>query len=162
MIRIEATYLVDKLPAGLEKNKRSEIDQGYIVDGGDASRIRKKDNSYSITRKLTAIQGDNSIKEHIELPISKEEFEKIWKLVIRSLEKKRYYLDSNFGPEIRVDVFEGDLKGLVLAEVIFASEEERKAFAVPSWFGKEVTAEEWASNSYLAGKKLEQIKLLLQ
>lgn len=40
---------------------------------------------------------------------------------------------------IELDVFEGDLAGLILAEVEFSSPEEAVCFAAPDWFAKEVT-----------------------
>lgn len=42
-------------------------------------------------------------------------------------------------PPLGVDVFEGALSGLVLAEAEFESDDEMDGFAVPAWAGPEVT-----------------------
>lgn len=44
-MRIEATYLVSKLPADIDKYKHEKIKQGYLVDTLEAARIRKKGGS---------------------------------------------------------------------------------------------------------------------
>jgi CYTH domain-containing protein len=45
-----------------------------------------------------------------------------------------------------VDVFGGDLEGLCLVEVEFASEAGAAAFVAPDWFGEEVTGRpEWSN-----------------
>ncbi len=162
MVRIETTYLINELPKDLEKHKSAEIEQGYLIDADDACRIRRKDDEYSFTRKIIAIMGDKSVREHIEIPIVKEEFTQLWKAVTKSLTKKRYYYDSKMGTDLRVDVFEGKLKGLVLAELVFSDENYLRDFEPPKWFGREVTSESWASNQFLSGKSYADVKKLIK
>lgn len=162
MIRIEATYLLKELPKGLEKVKKSEIEQGYISSASDPIRVRKKDNSYSITRKIKAIPTDQSLREHLDIPIEKGDYEALKKIFVRSLEKTRYYFDQTMDYEIRIDRFRGDLEGISLIEVIFSDESYKNDFAPPAWFGEEVTKEDWASNSYFAGKKAGEINKKLE
>ena len=50
--------------------------------------------------------------------------------------------------EIEIDVFKGDHRGLVLAEIEFAS--KRALSDLPDWLGKEVTDEERYYNANLA------------
>jgi len=47
-----------------------------------------------------------------------------------------------------VDEFEGENKGLIMAEIELKSEDE--TFSVPSWIGPEVTGDLRYYNSYLA------------
>ncbi|MFA7254150.1 MAG: hypothetical protein WC107_06385 [Patescibacteria group bacterium] len=162
MIRIESTYLVKELPKDLEKYENSLIEQGYLIDSEDACRIRKKGDRFSFARKIIAIAGDKSYREHLEIPIAAEEYKKLLKIVKKSLTKRRYYFESKINGEIRVDVFEGKLKGLVLAEVIFTDETYLREFIPPVWFGREVTAEAWASNQFVAGKSYKEIKKLIE
>jgi CYTH domain-containing protein len=42
---------------------------------------------------------------------------------------------------IELNVFRGNLEGLVLAEVEFPSREKSEEFESPDWFGEEVTGE---------------------
>jgi adenylate cyclase len=51
---------------------------------------------------------------------------------------------------VEVDVYAGDLDGLVSAEVEFASEEAAAAFAPPAWLGREVTGDPRYANRALA------------
>ena len=51
---------------------------------------------------------------------------------------------------VELDVFEGELAPLILAEVEFPSEEEANAFVPPEWFGKDVTFSGDYHNSALA------------
>ena len=54
------------------------------------------------------------------------------------------------GLEAEVDVFEGDLAGLVTAEVEFGSERQSRDFQPPAWLGKEVTGDRRYANQSLA------------
>ena len=49
-----------------------------------------------------------------------------------------------------LDIFEEDLKGLVIVEVEFDSVEEANAFSAPDWFGEDVTNSGKYHNSYLS------------
>ena len=49
-----------------------------------------------------------------------------------------------------VDVYEGRLSGLRVAEVEFPSEEASHRFAPPAWFGEEVTGDARYANQSLA------------
>ena len=51
---------------------------------------------------------------------------------------------------IELDIFEGDLAPLILAEVEFPSEEEANAFTPPEWFAKDVTYSGKYHNSYMS------------
>ena len=54
------------------------------------------------------------------------------------------------GLEIEVDVYAGDLEGLVVAEIEFPSEEEARALEPPEWLGEEVTGDHRYLNETLA------------
>jgi CYTH domain-containing protein len=54
------------------------------------------------------------------------------------------------GVEIEVDVYEGDLEGLIVAEVEFDSEERARGFEPPAWLGDDVTGDERFLNENLA------------
>jgi adenylate cyclase len=54
--------------------------------------------------------------------------------------------------ELEVDLFGGDLDGLVLLEIEFSDETEAESFDPPAWFGREVTGDEAYLNESLATK----------
>ena len=51
---------------------------------------------------------------------------------------------------IELDIFEGDLAPLKLAEVEFETKEEAESFLPPKWFGKDVTFSSDYHNSTLS------------
>jgi CYTH domain-containing protein len=51
-----------------------------------------------------------------------------------------------------INEFRGNLEGLVLAEVEFASREKSEEFEPPDWFGEEVTEDIRYKNQNLAQK----------
>ena len=55
---------------------------------------------------------------------------------------------------IELDVFEGALAPLILAEVEFDSEEAANAFCPPDWFGEDVTFSGAYHNSSLSRQGL--------
>lgn len=63
--------------------------------------------------------------------------------------KTRYQFEEN-GTRIFVDVYSGNLEGLVVAEVEFASVAEAEAFVPPSWFGQDITSDKRYKNANLA------------
>lgn len=161
-MRIEATFLCRELPKDLAKQTHEKIEQGYLIDSIDPVRIRKKGNDYSFTRKTMVSPDDFSFRDYVSIPVDKAEFEKVWKLVIKKLTKTRYYYDLGLGsPSMRIDVFEGDLKGLILIEMIFNNDGELRSFVAPDWFGPEITKEKRLTNPAVAGKKFKALKPII-
>lgn len=158
MIEIERTYLVKDLPHDLGLYKKVEIKQGYFSQLPSPLRIRRQDDYFELTRKFPKNTGDQSTHQEINLPIKKEEFERLWPSTLRSLEKTRYYfpLENNLMSEI--DIFHGKLEGLTLVEVEFQSPEDMEKFVPMSWFGPDVTDEFWVENSFLAGSSYKDIQ----
>ena len=79
-----------------------------------------------------------------------EDFDELWPLTEGRRLRKRRHLIPHGELEIELDVYEGDLDGLVVAETEFASEEEARAFEPPGWIGEEVTGDERYLNETLA------------
>lgn len=158
MTRIQATYVIKKLP-NLEKTASHEIEQGYLTDDKDSLRIRKKGSTYLITRKIESNDGISA--EEIDMPIEERDFLAFWKVTKRSLKKTRYYYSDVDGVNIRIDVFHDKLEGLAVVEVIFESGDKYREFKAPSWLGKEITKEKWASNQYFAGTTYADLKRFL-
>lgn len=163
MMRIEATYLCKELPKNFANLRHEKIEQGYLSNRSDPARFRKKGSAHSITRKIIVTPKDYSFRDYVSVEIYKEEFEKIWPLMIKTLKKTRYYFNQEMGaPEIRIDVFEDDLKGLVLIELIFESESDMRDFQKPEWFGAEITDTSELTNPAIAGKKYKDIEPMIK
>ena len=98
-------------------------------------------------------------REEINLPLEREAYDRLKaKVEGRVVVKTRYLIpleeaqtpadgDAPGSPDdsaklvCELDVFEGDLAPLMLAEVEFGSEEEARAFKPPAWMGREVTGD---------------------
>jgi len=144
---IEVKYLVRDLPGDLGQYRNEKIRQGYIVaeSGENVVRIRQKGKKYFLT-----VKGEgNFSREETEISLSSSQFEALWPVTHgKRLEKTRYYIEYG-GFVIELDVFEGVLEGLIVAEVEFESEEDAKSFFPPVWFGREVTWDSRYQNSKL-------------
>ena len=144
---IERKWLVRDLP-GLGDLKGEQIEQGYLAISSDGAevRIRRKGDTCFETVK----SHGGLMRDELEVEISHDQFLALWPATEgRRLQKTRYALEEN-GYQIDLDVYQGSLEGLVVAEIEFASAEESKLFAPPSWFGHEVTNDKHYKNSSLA------------
>ena len=145
-MEVERKFLVPE-PPELDGTESDEIEQGYLAIGADGEvRLRRKGEKLLLTVK----RGSGISRDEAEVELEREAFERLWPLTEgRRLRKRRYVvLLGDLG--IEVDVYEGDLEGLVVAEVEFASEEEARRFEPPDWLGEEATGDERYLNETLA------------
>ena len=145
-MEIERKYLIDTPPDHLEQYECRQIEQGYLnID--PVVRIRKSNDKYTLTYKGAGLM----CREEYNLPLNSESFahlkEKIDGILI---EKKRYLIPLTEKLTIELDVFEGELAPLVLAEVEFETKEEAERFVPPAWFGEDVTFSSKYHNSTLS------------
>jgi adenylate cyclase len=145
-MEVERKFLVSERPK-LDGTEAEEIDQGYLAIGEDGEvRLRRKGERLSLTAK----RGAGLSREEGEVELDREAFERLWPLTEgRRLHKRRHVLPHD-GLEIEVDVYAGELEGLVIAEIEFGSEEEAKAFDPPDWLGEDVTGDPRYLNETLA------------
>ena len=145
-MEIERKFLVVSPPPG--EFASSRIRQGYVAvaaDGGEV-RVRDRDGECSLTVK----HGLGVVREEHETVISAELFEALWPSTDGRRVEKRRLLVPLGDLTAEVDVFEGALAGLVVAEVEFPSLEAAEAFAPPPWFGPDVTDDRRYKNQSLA------------
>jgi CYTH domain-containing protein/CHAD domain-containing protein len=142
----ERTFLVADMPELPDAGTR--IRQGYLALDGDVQvRIRDRQGR---GRSLTVKGGRGGSRTEVELDISADRFEQLWPLTVgRRIDKTRYVIPVD-GADAELDVFAGDLTGLVLVEVELDSDEAMAAFEPPAWFGTEVTDDDRYSNASLA------------
>lgn len=145
-MEIERKYLVKEIPTDLDQYEIKKIAQGYLCTE-PVVRIRRSNNDYYMTYK-----GDGlMVREEYNLPLTEEAYThlrpKIDGLLIA---KTRYLIPLDDKLTAELDIFEEDLKGLVIVEVEFDSVEEANAFSAPDWFGEDVTNSGKYHNSYLS------------
>jgi adenylate cyclase len=134
-------------PPDLSSSESDPIEQGYLVVGADGEvRLRRKGKKTLLTVK----RGAGLSRGEAEIEISAEQFEALWPLTEgRRLRKRRHVL-AHDGLEIEVDVYQGELEGLIVAEIEFDSEEQARGFEPPDWLGDDVTGDERFLNENLA------------
>lgn len=123
------------------------IEQAYIAVMDDRSvRIRTRNGE---TAMLTIKVGQNNfMRDEFEYPIPLLDAREMMTLSVgRVICKTRHLVRfDNFLWE--VDVFEGHLQGLLIAEVELENEHQKPA--LPDWVGAEVTGDRRYSNQALA------------
>ena len=146
---IERKFLIEKPPEWLEDHPASELRQGYVAIAGDAEvRVRKADGEL----RLTVKRGRGEVRRETEIGLEADQFEALWPLTESMRVAKRRYLIPLKEAELtaEVDVFEGELEGLVIAEVEFGSKDQSAAFNPPAWFGRELTGDDRYATASLA------------
>ena len=144
-MEIERKYLVKTLPENLESYSCRFLEQGYLSTE-PVVRVRQDNDKYELTYKSKGLM----VREEYNLPLTKESYEHLKaKADGRIITKKRYMIPLN-QYTIEVDVFEGELAPLILAEVEFPTEEDANAFVAPEWFGEDVTFSTKYHNSTLS------------
>ena len=161
MIELEKTYLAKFLP-DLKKCKSKEIIDIYLPKSAKhpVLRIRKNGDKFEMTKKQP-IGEDKTIQEEQTIILTKEEFQELSSLEGKRIHKIRFYFPYN-GRTAEIDVFQGDLKGLVLVDFEFESEQEKQAFEKPDFCLVEVTQEEFIAGGMLCGKTYKDIEKNLQ
>lgn len=145
---IERKFLVRSLPENLEQYPHEDIIQGYlaITEDGTEVRLRQKGEKYFQTVK----SGSGKTRLESEIEITEEQFKSLWEATNgKRVEKTRYEIPHENGT-IELDVYHGDLEGLLLAEMEFSSEEESNKFVAPKWLSEEVTFDKRYKNQNLA------------
>ena len=140
-MEIERKFLVKELP-DLSKYEYVDIEQGYLSTS-PVVRIRKKNDKYILTYKGSGLMA----REEIEAALTKEAYEHLLEKIDGYPITKRRYMIPFESYTIELDIFEGHMKDLIMAEVEFPSVEEADAFVAPEWFGADVTEDRRYHNS---------------
>jgi CYTH domain-containing protein len=163
-LEIEVSYLPTRLPQGLDQITPKRITDMYLSDDTDLLsklRLRQKGDSYEMTKKVTPDPTHLSVQHEYNISLTEAEFTKLRSVHGREVIKDRYFMPLG-NHTVEVDVFKGDLEGLILIEVEFSSEAQRDAFTPPEYFGADVTEENFVAGAYLAGKSYTDIQPELQ
>ncbi len=145
-MEIERKYLIPHLPKNIESYPCRHIEQGYL-NTNPVVRIRRDNDKYELTYKSSGLMS----REEYNLPLDPTSYQHLAKKIDgRLIIKRRYMLPLPDGLTIELDIFEGDLAPLKLAEVEFPTEEVANAFVPPVWFGEDVTFSGKYHNSYLS------------
>jgi CYTH domain-containing protein len=152
----ERRYLLPDLPEGLTRaDHHLQITDNYLT--GTRLRIRKvrdpRTNKWVVkfTQKFAPKPGDLSRTMVTNTYLNAIEAETLAIFSANEIRKNRYPFEFG-GRKFAVDMFLGDLFGLVLAEISFESDEELDSFPKPSFALAEVT-----NNEIFSGGRLSQL-----
>jgi CYTH domain-containing protein len=146
---IEYKFLVDKEKWNkVQKPDPSLIVQSYLHTSEDiTTRVRIKGNNGYLTIKGKT-EGVTRTEFEYDIPVAEAE-EMINSFSLKCIRKKRYeiiYKEHTW----EVDVFEGNLKGLILAEIELQSEDA--FFEKPDWVTEDVSLDPNYYNAVLFEK----------
>lgn len=141
----ERKWLVDSLPKNLGEGDFIRQLHVVVTKGRDV-RLRKREKpGGATTRTLTIKKGTGESREEYDTEITPEQYRNL-DGGVAAVEKRRH--ETQIGNHTaEIDVYKGDLEGLVVAEV-----EDPEGFEPPEWFGQEVTEDERFKNKWLATK----------
>lgn len=127
--------------------------QGYLNETpGRTIRVRITEDASFITIKGKSAEQDqnNSLgKLEFEYVIPESDAQEILdKFSISQIVSKMRYRVEHEGFTWEIDVFDGENLGLIIAEIEL--ETENQEYPLPSWIGKEVTADKRYYNAYLS------------
>jgi len=144
-IERERRYLLRDLPEGITRaDPHLQITDNYIT--GTRLRIRKvrepRTNKWTVkfTQKFAPNPNDFSRTIITNTYLNALEAEVLSVFDTNEIRKNRYHFDLD-GRRFSVDMFLGDLFGLVLAETSFETDEELDTFAKPPFALADVTNE---------------------
>lgn len=159
-IEQELTYLAASFPKGIENITPTRLKDVYIPDTNGMHpqlRLRQKGDKYEITKKVPLTEGDASAHTELTIPLKEDEFLALEKSSNKIVVKDRYVIDID-GHQAEVDVFIGDLEGLVLIDFEFANEVVKNNFTPPGVCLVDVTQEKFIAGGLLAGKNYSDIQ----
>ena len=152
-MEIERKFSVVKIPENLENYEKEEIEQGYLCIKPTV-RIRKSNGEYTLNYKWKQKGLEEKIAiQNIEytMPLTKENYNVLLNKIENYLIKKdRYKIPINDGLTVELDIFNGNLEGLVLAEVEFPDLEIAESFEKPDWLGKDLSFDKRFDNTLLS------------
>jgi CYTH domain-containing protein len=158
----ERRYLLQDLPEGMSRvDAHLQITDNYLT--GTRLRIRKvrdpKANKWVVkfTQKFALKPADLSRTMITNTYLNALEAEMLNIFQSNEIRKNRYYFDFE-GRKFSVDMFLGDLFGLVLAEVAFESDEDLANFPKPPFALADVTNVEIFSGGKLCELTFEDIR----
>ncbi|NRP22949.1 Inorganic triphosphatase [Ensifer adhaerens] len=144
---IERKFLVASDGWREQADKGTQLRQAYVVTMDDRSvRVRIHGNKWA---RLTIKIGKSAlVRNEYEYDVSMDDAQEMLTQAVGVVIEKRRFRVPHKGFTWEVDVYEGALKGLVVAEVEMKRETDLPA--LPEWLGREITGDRRYSNQSLA------------
>ena len=158
----ERRLLLRELPPGVQlTQEHAQITDNYIT--GTRLRLRKSrwvttnEWTLKLTQKHAPAPPDFTRTLTTSIYLNEYEYETLSVFEANELRKNRYYFEHE-GRKYSVDVFLGPLRGLILAETDFDTDEEMDAFAPPPFAARDVTRDEMFTGARLVELTAEEVR----
>lgn len=162
LIERERRYLLEDLPEGLTRTSpHVQITDNYIT--GTRLRLRKtrepQTNKWTVkfTQKFAPNPFDLSRTMITNTYLTAAESEVLSVFDANEIRKNRYPYEFG-GRRFSIDMFLGDLFGLILAEIGFATDEELDAFPPPPFAVEDVTNNELFTGGNLSVSTFAEVR----
>jgi CYTH domain-containing protein len=158
-IERERRFLLHQFPHNAPVERIRRITDRYI--DGTNLRLRKmtEDNvpaSYKLTQKIPARDTGAQQGLIVTMYLTEAEFRVLDQLPAYTLSKTRHSI-----PPFGIDVFDGELAGLIIAEAEFDSAAAAEALIIPSFISQEVSGDDRFTGGHLARASRQDIKSAL-
>jgi CYTH domain-containing protein len=158
-IERERRFLVDQFPRDANVIRIRRITDHYI--DGTVLRLREQSDDgcatiFKLTQKVQERASGAQQGFVTSMYLTKEDFSVLAQLSARKLSKTRYSV-----PPFGIDVFEGALQGLVLAEAEFDSPAAADALTLPSFIFREVSADNRFTGGQLVRASRQELQIWL-
>lgn len=158
-IERERRFLLAQFPSNATVVRNRRIVDNYIQ--GTTLRLREQCCSegittFTLTQKLS-VRGNGAQQGFItSMYLTQDEFQVLAQLPAKKLTKTRFSV-----PPFGIDVFDGLLQGLILAEAEFDSVVAAEAMAVPSFAAEEVSADPRFTGGQLVRASRQDVQIWL-
>lgn len=155
-IERERRFLLAQFPSDATVVRNRRITDHYIE--GTTLRLRKQCyddglTTFKLTQKLP-MRGNGAQQGFItSMYLTQDEFHVLAQLPAKKLTKTRFSV-----PPFGIDVFDGLLEGLILAEVEFDSADAAEAVPVPSFAAGEVSSDDRFTGGQLVRASRQDLK----
>jgi len=158
-IERERRFLLARFPSDADVVRVRHIADRYIE--GTTLRLRELRQEgeaavFKLTQKISMPGGGAQQGFITTMVLTEAEFRLFAQLPARTLSKIRHSV-----PPFGIDVFEGDLEGLVLAEAEFDSAEEANSLVLPSFILKEISDDPRFTGGQLVRTTRDEVLALL-
>lgn len=163
-IELERTFLAKYLPKDLNNFPSKQMQDSYIPKQArhPVLRLRKNGNKFTITRKYPKDGVDISVMIEETINLTEEEYNALTQIDSKIHKKIRYQYKTEDANKCEIDVYQDNLKGLVIIDFEFDTIEQKDSFIAPDFCLVEVTQEEFIAGGYLCGKSYKDIKEQLE
>lgn len=133
----------------------SLIDQWYVItEESSELRLRQRTRDDTVF-EMGIKRGQGKTRDEFTVEVSRQQAKELIKASHSYLRKVRYEIMWDSLLIIELDVYRGDLSGLVTAEIEFPRGNDEN-FEEPDWLGREVTEDERFKNKNLAQNGIPQ------